>query len=153
MTRPPDLTALMADAVAYAVEHVDSGGLPFVDQLVSDDGYVSAYGVNRVRETGDHTAHAEIMAIRLARRGSVRGLHLVATGEPCGLCYRFAAQHGIASVHYAVDRDDAAAYGFDYRASYATLGADHLELTRTALRLPVPHRLAPFQAYARKETS
>ncbi|WP_462418815.1 tRNA-specific adenosine deaminase [Kytococcus sp. Marseille-QA3725] len=145
----------MADAVRFAVQHVRSGGLPFVGQLVSEDGYASAYGVNRVLETGDHTAHAEIVALRhsLGERGSVAGLHLLATGEPCGLCYRVAADHGITGVHYAVGRDDAARWGFDYRSSYAALGADRLDLTTTAIHLPVPDALEPFEEHTRKDPS
>ncbi|MFC7343236.1 deaminase [Saccharopolyspora griseoalba] len=142
------LESLMADAVEVGVRHVESGGLPFVGRLVADDGWVSEPGVNLVRETGDLTAHAEIVAIREAveTRGpsSLEGATLLATGEPCALCYRFAAAHSIAAVCFAVDRDTAAEWGFDYRAGYEMT---RLPLAATAEHLAVPRGLVPFTRY------
>ncbi|MER7078292.1 tRNA(Arg) A34 adenosine deaminase TadA [Saccharopolyspora kobensis] len=140
------LAALMAEAVEICISHVESGGIPFVGLLVGDDGWVSEPGVNLVRETGDRTAHAEIVAMReAARTRGLEGLTLLATGEPCGLCYRVAAAHGIAAVHFAVGRDDAAEWGFDYRAGYRE--ADRLLLAKTAGHLAVDRGLAPFARY------
>ncbi|MBB5801010.1 tRNA(Arg) A34 adenosine deaminase TadA [Saccharothrix ecbatanensis] len=142
------LGALMAEAVEFSVRHVESGGIPFVGLLVADDGWVSDLGVNLVRETGDPTAHAEVMAIRKAvqarDRSSLEGVTLLATGEPCALCYRVAASHGIAAVRFAVDRDTAAAWGFDYRAGYET---NRLPLAITARHLAVERSLVPFTRY------
>ncbi|MFI7243039.1 nucleoside deaminase [Streptomyces qinglanensis] len=142
---------LMTKAVELCIHHVDSGGPPFVGQLLHSDGQVSAPGVNLVLETGDPTAHAEITAIRQAVRehgpARVRGAVLLATGEPCGMCYRFAAAHGIAEVHYAVGRDTAAAWGFDYRSGYPSGGTEPLSLERDARQLPVRRALVPFTRY------
>ncbi|MEV0253584.1 hypothetical protein AB0H82_04815 [Streptomyces sp. NPDC050732] len=63
------LTLLMADAVETCVRRVESGGVPFVGLLVTDDGWVSDPGVNLVHETGDPTAHAEIVAWGFDYRG------------------------------------------------------------------------------------
>ncbi|GAA5206354.1 nucleoside deaminase [Streptomyces thinghirensis] len=145
------LTALMADAVETCVRRVESGGVPFVGLLVADDGWFSDPGVNLVDETGDPTAHAEIVALRKAvrarGRAALQGATLLATGEPCALCYRVAAAHGIAAVRFAVDRDTAAAWGFDYRAGYAVDATDRLPLAATARPLPVERGLAPFVRY------
>ncbi|MGI5347963.1 nucleoside deaminase [Streptomyces sp. CA-250714] len=142
------LQALMADAVEISVRHVESGGIPFVGLLVADDGWVSDPGVNLVRETGDPTAHAEIVAIRKAvqarGRSRLEGVTLLATGEPCALCYRVAASYGIAAVCFAVDRDTAAEWGFDYRAGYET---GQLPLAATARHLAVERGLVPFTRY------
>ena len=62
-----DPTALMAAAVEASVQHVESGGLPFVGVVITTDGWISAPGVNLVRETGDPSAHAEIVAMRKSR--------------------------------------------------------------------------------------
>lgn len=144
-TDTPRLEALMADAVEVSIRHVESGGIPFVGLLVAGDGWVSDPGVNLVRETGDPTAHAEIVAIRKAvkdrGRSGLEGVTLLATGEPCALCYRVAASHGIATVCFAVGRDTAAEWGFDYRAGY------RLPLAVTAQHLPVERGLAPFTRY------
>ncbi|WJV48111.1 nucleoside deaminase [Streptomyces flavofungini] len=145
------LTALMAGAVEACVRRVESGGVPFVGVLVAADGWVSDPGVNLVHETGDPTAHAEVVALRQAARdrgsAALRGATLLATGEPCALCYRVADTHGIAAVRFAVDRDTAAAWGFDYRAGYAAEATDRLPLAAAARRLAVDGALAPFIRY------
>ena len=143
----------MAAAVAYGARHVREGGIPFVGALLEGDRLMSPYGVNRVRETGDPSAHAEIEAMRhvLAQRGAggVRDMVLLATGEPCGLCYRFAREQGVAHVYFAVGRDDAAAWGFDYRASYTRHAVTQALLTGWAERLAVEGAMTPFQTFDR----
>ena len=58
---------LMARAVDFCTAHVEAGGLPFVGVVVNADGVaISGFGVNRVAETGDPMAHAEVVAIREA---------------------------------------------------------------------------------------
>ncbi|MBB3661314.1 MULTISPECIES: deaminase [Prauserella salsuginis group] len=148
---PAVLYAAMERAVEFGTRHVDAGGLPFVGVLVADDGRISAAGVNRVRETADPTAHAEIVAIRTAMATPdgppVAGATLLATGEPCALCYDVAAERGIAAVRFAVAAETAAAWGFDYRDGYAAAGTDRLPLARTARPLLVAGSLAPFARY------
>ncbi|MFF1377433.1 deaminase [Streptomyces sp. NPDC058308] len=145
------LTALMADAVEAGVRQVESGGVPFAALLVADDGWACEPGVNLVRETGDPTAHAEVVALRRAvetrGRSALQGATLLATGEPCALCYRVAAAHGIAVVRFAVDRHTAAAWGFDYRAGYEAAATDRLPLAAAARHLAVERGLAPFIRY------
>lgn len=149
--RTADLQAVMEQAVARCVTHVESGGLPFVGVLVDDTGVISDFGVNRVHETGDPSAHAEIVAMRDAMRtrglATLNGTSLLATGEPCGLCYRFAIRHGVKTVYVAVDRDEVAAFGFDYRGSYRALGIT--DDARTGLYRSMPVRLGtePFIHY------
>ncbi|EID55144.1 deaminase [Saccharomonospora xinjiangensis] len=146
-----ELTGLMREAVEYGIRHVESGGLPFVGVVVGDGGYVSAPGVNLVYETRDPRAHAEIVAMReaLSKRDDLRGTWLLATGEPCGLCYRFAIDHGVERVYVAVDSDTAAAYGFDYRRSYPAYGVNPSRLAATGMvrRLEVPRGLEPFERF------
>ncbi|MCP2252390.1 tRNA(Arg) A34 adenosine deaminase TadA [Prauserella aidingensis] len=144
---PAVLHSAMARAVEFGLRHVESGGLPFVGVLVAGDGRVSAPGVNRVRETADPTAHAEIVAIRRALDDPggppVPGATLLATGEPCVLCYDVAAEHGVGEVRYAVSAETAAAWGFDYRSCAAARPA----LEATARALPVDGALRPFARY------
>jgi len=143
------LRSVMDRAVETCLEHVGNGGLPFVGVIVDQGGKViSEFGVNRVAETGDPTAHAEVVAMRDAMTtyglDTLTGMVLLATGEPCGLCYRHALDHGIASIYVAVDRDEVAHLGFDYRASYRAFGitdADRAELFR---HLPVARGIDPF---------
>lgn len=146
-----ELVGLMEDAVEFSIRHVESGGLPFVGILIGNDGYVSKPGVNLVHETRDPSAHAEIVAMRAALRD--RGLSdledtwLLATGEPCGLCYRFAIDHRVTRIYIAVDSDTVALHGFDYRSSYSAFGIDRTQLAGTLHRLPVERGLEPFERF------
>jgi cytosine/adenosine deaminase len=120
------LEQLMAQAVIRSITHVESGGIPFVGVIVDGQQAISEFGVNRVQETGDPSAHAEIVAIRDALSSSgktdLRGTTLLATGEPCGMCYRHAINARITDIRVAVDRDQVAELGFDYRHSYPSFG-------------------------------
>lgn len=146
-----ELANLMRDAVAFSLRHVERGGLPFVGVVIDDSGYVSEYGVNKVRETGDPTAHAEIVAMRATASDrklmDLKGMSLLATGEPCGICYRFALQHGIGRIYVAVDSDTVAEWGFDYRGSYRQLGIDRAKLADLITPLPVANGLEPFKRF------
>lgn len=146
------LSGVMDEAIEHCIRHVAAGGLPFVGVVIDQSGEViSEFGVNQVRETSDQTAHAEIVAMRDAMiktgRDDLTGTVLLATGEPCGLCYRFALDHGVDAIYIAVDRDTAAAWGFDYRGSYRPLGIT--DRTRSALyrSMPSKHGEKPFLLY------
>ena len=83
-----DLT-LMRAALAEAEQAAQNGEVP-VGAVVAKDGQILATARNRVLETGDPTAHAEILALRAAadRIGNYRltGSDLYATVEPCLMC-------------------------------------------------------------------
>ena len=85
---PRDLD-LMRAAFAEAEAAARSGEVP-IGAVVTKDGEILASGRNRVLETGDPTAHAEILALRAAaeRLGNYRftGCDLYATVEPCLMC-------------------------------------------------------------------
>ncbi|MCI2266023.1 deaminase [Sediminivirga luteola] len=146
-----ELEVLMEDAVAHCIDHVEAGGIPFVGVLADNHGYVSAPGVNLVHQTRDPSAHAEIVAMRQALRDldrtDLKGVSLLATGEPCGLCYRFALQQGISQIYVAVDAGTTAQLGFDYRKSYQALRIDHSDLRGLVTALPVKNGLEPFTRY------
>lgn len=75
------------------------------------------------------------------------GTVLLATGEPCGLCYRFAQNCGVDAIYVAVDREEAASWGFDYRSSYALFGITDDMRAQFYRALPVPDRYEPFARY------
>jgi guanine deaminase len=142
----------MKEAVAYSVEHVHSGGIPFTAFVVDASGAVLGRGVNRVREHHDPTAHAEVEAIRDACRATGRphlhGMTLLASGEPCAMCYLSALYAGISQVFFAVDRNEAAAHGFDYRSTYSLFASDPLGWrSPAASKLPVPDSMQPFLTF------
>ncbi len=142
------LETVMREAVARALDHVERGGMPFVGVLVDGDRVISSHGVNQVHATGDPTAHAEIVAIRDALRTSgradLRGAVLLATGEPCGMCLRYALAVGVADIRAALTRDDVAALGFDYRASYPVFGITDAIRDAHVQPLRVPDATEPF---------
>ena len=144
----------MRTAVDFSTRHVDCGGLPFVGAVADNSGIISRLGVNEVHETGDPSAHAEIVAMRDALsshgRETLTGTILLATGEPCGLCYRFAIDHGIDTIYTAVDRDAVAAFGFDYRASYRTMRINDYLRDRMLHHLPTTNAHEPFTRYLEK---
>lgn len=145
------LAPIMAEAVADALAHVRDGGVPFSALVVDGDGRVLGRGVNRVRARHDPTAHAEIEAIRDAcgarATPSLQGAVLLASGEPCALCYLGAFYAGVSRIFYAADRDEAAAHGFDYRGGYRLCAVDPRRWTAPqAGKLAVPDALAPFHA-------
>ena len=76
-------------ALALAEEAAANGEAP-VGAVVLENGNILAAERNRMRELGDPTAHAEMLAIRraLALRGTGRldGCDLYATLEPCAMC-------------------------------------------------------------------
>jgi guanine deaminase len=80
----------MARAIELAEENVRSGsGGPF-GCVVVRDGRIVGEGVNRVTETNDPTAHAEVVAIREACRAlggfQLEGCEIYASCEPCPMC-------------------------------------------------------------------
>lgn len=80
---PMTLALRLAEAAAAA------GEAP-VGAVIVEDGEVLAAERNRMKELGDPTAHAEMLAIRaaLASRGTGRldGCDLYVTLEPCAMC-------------------------------------------------------------------
>ncbi|WP_217644327.1 nucleoside deaminase [Paracidovorax konjaci] len=146
------LAQRMQETVAYSIAHVHDGGIPFSAFVINAHGHVIGRGVNRVRERRDPTAHAEVEAIRDACRHlgmpQLHGMTLLASGEPCALCYMSARYAGITRMLFAVDRHEAAAHGFDYRSNYALLAGDPLIWHGLqAEKLTVPDSLEPFLAF------
>ena len=146
------LKQLMEEAVAFSMEHVQEGGIPFTAFVVDHHGQILGRGVNRVRAYHDPTAHAEVEAIRDAcRRHSMThlaGATLFASGEPCAMCYVSARSAGISQIFFAVGRDEAAAHGFDYRGSYHLFADDpRTWLSPEVSKLEIPEGLHPFLAF------
>jgi tRNA(adenine34) deaminase len=84
-----------------------------VGAVVVEDGKVLAAERNRMRELGDPTAHAEMLAIRraLAVRGTGRldGCDLYVTLEPCAMCAGAIAHARLRRVYYGAEDPKAGA--------------------------------------------
>jgi tRNA(adenine34) deaminase len=76
-------------ALSLAAEAAAAGEAP-VGAVIVENGELLAATRNRMRELGDPTAHAEMLAIRAAldKRGTGRldGCDLYVTLEPCAMC-------------------------------------------------------------------
>jgi guanine deaminase len=117
-----ELTGYVRQAVELSLSNVKEGGVPFSALVVDPYRGVVGSGVNRVAADRDPLAHAEIVAMRQAclhrNQFWLAGCTLVASGEPCALCYAGALYSNVSHVVFAVDRKGAAKHGFDYLDSY-----------------------------------
>lgn len=89
------------------------------------DGQVLARAVNRILDTGDPTAHAELLAIREAAQAlgltRLEGCTIYASGHPCPMC--LAAMHlaGVEAAYYAYSNEDGEPFGLSTAAVYAQM--------------------------------
>lgn len=136
----------MQRAVALAQQGMDSNqGGPF-GAVIADGKKIVGEGFNRVLESNDPTAHAEVLAIRAACQSlasfSLQGLTLYSSCEPCPMCLAAAYWARLDAVYFANTRSDAAGIGFDDAAIYA-------EVTRSPeQRKELPTIHFPFPAAA-----
>lgn len=77
----------MTAAIEQAEKSWNEGGIPIGAVLVAPGGEIVARGHNERVQTGDPTAHAEMVTLRRAgRRRDWRDLVLVSTLSPCSMC-------------------------------------------------------------------
>ena len=82
-----DPQKLVQEALAEARLSLTEGGLPIGSVLADTQGKIVARGHNLRVQTGDPTAHAEIVCIRNAgRRRDWTRLTMVSTLSPCIMC-------------------------------------------------------------------
>src|SRR5215471_16479530 len=82
-----DDLALLREALVEARLGLTEGGLPIGSVLADSAGRIVARGHNLRVQTGDPTAHAEVVCIRNAgRRRDWPQLTLVSTLSPCIMC-------------------------------------------------------------------
>ncbi|HVK26003.1 MAG TPA: nucleoside deaminase [Actinokineospora sp.] len=140
----------LTEVVDLARKNVAEGGGPF-GALIVRGNEVIARGTNQVTTDLDPTAHAEVVAIRLACKAigdfRLNGCVLVSSCEPCPLCLSAALWARVDRVVYAADRHDAAKAGFDDRRFY-----DVFTQPRASWPVAVDHirtgaELDPFTAW------
>src|SRR5262249_45160139 len=90
---------LLAAAIAEARQGQVEGGIPIGSVLADADGKILSRGHNLRVQTGDPTAHAEVVCIRNAgRRTDWHRLTLVSTLSPCIMCTGTALLYNIPRV-------------------------------------------------------
>jgi tRNA(Arg) A34 adenosine deaminase TadA len=106
----------MRRAIALSLEMMRSGkGGPF-GAVVARDGTIVAEGFNQVTSNNDPTAHAEVVAIRLACQAlgtfDLTGCEIYTSCEPCPMCLSAIYWARLDKIYFANDRHDAAKIGF-----------------------------------------
>ena len=103
-------------AIDIAIKNVESKGGPFGAAIVKDGKLIASSG-NMVTANYDPTAHAEILAIRIAaeklKTWDLSGCELYASCEPCPMCLGAIYWAHVDKVFYACSHVDAKNAGFD----------------------------------------
>ena len=144
----------MQQAIALAADNVTSSqGGPYGAIIVKDNQLIAASG-NMVTSTLDPTAHAEIVAIRLAciklNDFQLHNCILYTSCEPCPMCLGAIYWARLAKVYYACSRFDAAAANFDDSFIYDEILVPPSERSIAMLHLNLPNALQPFNIWAEK---
>lgn len=144
----PALTQWGERAIDLAISNVTAGGLPFSAVIINQQGQVIGEGVNQVAAQLDCTAHAEIQAIRNASQHEksvlLQGATLIASGEPCALCYMAILMAKISRLVILSDRHEAKAHGFDYLWTYDHFNSHSLSQL-TVIKLNSDRSNLPFK--------
>ena len=107
----------MRRAIELSREGMDQGsGGPFGGVVVKD-GVIVGEGYNRVLETNDPTAHAEVTAIRNAAKAlgqfSLEGCDMYCIGLSCPMCMASIFWARIDRLFYVLPPEEAEDIGFD----------------------------------------
>ncbi len=123
--------------------------------IVVKDGSIIGEGYNRVLSSNDPTAHAEIVAIRMACTGlqsfQLEGCDIYTSCEPCPMCLGAIYWARPARVIYANTREEAAAIEFDDDFIYHEISASMMERKIPFLHVPHPVAKEIFGKWARWE--
>jgi len=144
----------LQQAIDLAVENASSGqGGPYGAIIVKDNQLIAASG-NKVTSAIDPTAHAEVMAIRLACKKlndfQLQDCILYSSCEPCPMCLGAIYWARLAKVYFACSRHDAAAANFDDSFIYDEISVLPHKRSIAMLHLNLPNALQPFNVWAKK---
>lgn len=147
-------SSYLQHAIDLAAENVESGqGGPYGALIVKEDKIIASSG-NQVTSRLDPTAHAEIMAIRMACHAlndfQLTGCILYTSCEPCPMCLGAIYWARLDKVYYACSREDAAAAGFDDSFIYDEIPLPPAERRIAMLNLKQGNDLKPFKLWNAK---
>ncbi|WP_277976298.1 nucleoside deaminase [Pantoea endophytica] len=134
--------------IDLAMKNVEEGGRPFATVIVRD-GKVIAESANRVAQTNDPTAHAEILAIREACRESgsenLTDCDIYILASPCPMCLGALYYCSPKQVIYITKREEYSTYYRDDR-KYFELDTFYDEYSK-----PIEQRRLPMQYQPRPQ--
>ena len=130
----------MKEAIRLSMENAKNGkGGPFGTVIVKN-GNIIASGVNKVTQSSDPTAHAEIVAIRSACEtlGTYQlvGCEIYCSCEPCPMCLGAIYWARPDRIYFANTREDAADINFDDNFIY-----NELDVSISQRKLPTTQLL------------
>ena len=129
--------------IDLALQNVEAGGRPFATVIVRN-GEVIAESANKVAQTSDPTAHAEILAIRSAcqklQTENLTDCDIYVLASPCPMCLGSLYYCSPKQVIYITTREDYAPYYRDDR-KYFELETFYDEYPKPIAqrRLPMVH--------------
>lgn len=146
--------AFLQQAIDLAAENAESGqGGPYGAIIVKDNRLIASSG-NKVTTNIDPTAHAEVMAIRLACQNlhdfQLQGCILYSSCEPCPMCLGAIYWARLEKVYFACSRHDAAAANFDDSFIYDEISVLPHQRRIAMLHLNLPNAMEPFDIWAKK---
>lgn len=141
----------LQQAIDLAVNNAITGqGGPYGAIVVKDDQIIAA-GANGVTRTMDPTAHAEIMAIRMACEKlndfQLRDCVLYTSCEPCPMCLGAIYWARMEKVYFGCTRQEAAAANFDDSFIYDQIAVPPSERSIAMLHLNLPTARQPFDIW------
>lgn len=147
-------THFLQQAVALAADNVETGvGGPYGAVIVKDNQVIAASG-NKVTQNVDPTAHAEIMAIRLAcaklNSFQLTDCILYTSCEPCPMCLGAIYWARLATVYFACSRHDAAEAKFDDSFIYDQIAISPAERSIAMHHVKIPNDVRPFEVWLEK---
>ncbi|QDU62801.1 Guanine deaminase [Planctomycetes bacterium Pan216] len=128
--------------VQLALQNVEAGGRPFAS-IIERDGEIIAEAANQVAQTRDPTAHAELLAIRVASQvlnsETFTGCRIWNMAHPCPMCLAAVYYCSPESCLFLLAREEYASLYVDDRR-YFTLGNFYDEIAK-----PWPERSLPME--------
>lgn len=144
-----DDQAFLQRAVALARDNVEAGGRPFGALLVKD-GEVLAEAVNEIHLSGDPTAHAELLAMRVASRTlgpRLEGCVIYASGQPCPMCLAAMHMSGVVRAVFAIANEEGEPFGLSTAAIYQQMALPLVQQRLPVLHLPQAGSTALYQRW------
>lgn len=145
----------MREAIRLATENVANGGGPFGAVIADKAGNILATGVNRVTDSCDPTAHAEVSAIRAAtaklKDFNLSGYEIFTSCEPCPMCLGAIYWARLDKMYYGNNKTDAKEIGFDDSFIYEELALKPQDRHLPAEVLLRHEAIKSFQAWSKKE--
>lgn len=144
----------MAEAIKLSRESVKKGGGPFGAVIVKN-GKIIAGTNNKVTESNDPTAHAEVSAIRIASKKletfDLSGCEIYTSCEPCPMCFGAIYWARLDKLYFANTKVDAKNIGFDDSFIYQEIALPYKKRSIPNIQISREQALEAFKDWENKE--